>query len=283
MLDCTADISGLDVSQLQAIVTKYPWFSYAREVLLYKLVEIEPQCFQSKYKEMLVFFPKRESVYLKCRQIMAARPADAVEVPAVQLMDVPETVPVLEAEEEKTGCDVELQQMPEKVVAIEAKIVEIAAEEQVCANEVEPLEELSLEMDFSSGSSMPASGSDFDVVLEKESVEPVMEIQPSKPKIVVVGGDYFSKDDFAQLDEGEKVAEIRLGAPADNMEHETSGGESDLLDFDSLDFVTETLAKIYADQGYYDKAIEVYAKLILLYPEKSTYFATLVNEIKSKN
>ncbi|MBO5700171.1 MAG: tetratricopeptide repeat protein, partial [Bacteroidales bacterium] len=107
--------------------------------------------------------------------------------------------------------------------------------------------------------------------------------QPPKPKIVVVGGDYFSKDDFAQLDEGEKVAEIKLGAPADNMEHETSGTESDSLDFDSLDFVTETLAKIYADQGYYDKAIEVYAKLILLYPEKSTYFATLVNEIKSKN
>ena len=51
---------------------------------------------------------------------------------------------------------------------------------------------------------------------------------------------------------------------------------------DDMDFVTETLAAIYADQGYYDKAIEVYAKLILLYPEKSTYFATLVNEIKSK-
>ena len=50
-----------------------------------------------------------------------------------------------------------------------------------------------------------------------------------------------------------------------------------------MDFVTETLAAIYADQGYYDKAIEVYAKLILLYPEKSAYFATLVNEIKSKN
>ena len=234
------NIHQLEVPQLQALVTKYPWFSYAREVLLYKLVEIEPQCLESKYKESLIFFPKREKVFLKCRQIAAARPAGVDVVPAAQLMDVP-------------------------------------------ANEVEPLEELSLEIDFSVDSNVAASGSDFDVVLEKESVEPIMEIQPPKPKIVVVGGDYFSKDDFAQLDEEEKVAEIKLGAPADNMEHETSGAESDSLDFDSLDFVTETLAKIYADQGYYDKAIEVYAKLILLYPEKSTYFATLVNEIKSKN
>ena len=262
-----ANIQQLEVSQLQALVTKYPWFSYAREVLLYKLVQIEPQCLESKYKEALVFFPKREKVFLKCRQIAAARAASVVEIPAAQLMDVPESVADFELEQ---------QTIPEKVIGN-------SLEEQIPANEVEPLEELSLEMDFPAVSSISASGSDFDVVLEKENVEPVMEIQPPKPKIVVVGGDYFSKDDFAQLDEGEKVAEIKLGAPADNMEHETSGAESDSLDFDSLDFVTETLAKIYADQGYYDKAIEVYAKLILLYPEKSTYFATLVNEIKSKN
>ena len=261
-MDITTNIHQLEVQQLQALVTKYPWFSYAREVLLYRLVEIEPQCLESKYKEALVFFPKREKVFFKCRQIVAARPADVVEVSAAQLMDVPESVGV--------GAG-EPQVIPEEVAEIS------------CANEVEPLEELSLEVDFSMDNSIPAVGSDFDVVLEKESEEPVMEIQPPKPKIVVVGGDYFSKDDFAQLDEGEKVAEIKLGAPADNMEHGTSGEESDSLDFDSLDFVTETLAKIYADQGYYDKAIEVYAKLILLYPEKSTYFATLVNEIKSKN
>ena len=261
------NIQQLEVSQLQALVTKYPWFSYAREVLLYKLVQIEPQCLESKYKEALVFFPRREKVFLKCRQIAAAKPADVVEVPAAQLMDVPED-----------AVDFVLEQQE-----VAEKIVEISVLEQVPANEVEPLEELSLDIDFSDDINMSAAGSDFDVVLEKESAEPAMEIQPPKPKVVVVGGDYFSKDDFAQLDEGERVAEIKLGAPADNLEHETAGTESDLLDFDSLDFVTETLAKIYADQGYYDKAIEVYAKLILLYPEKSTYFATLVNEIKSKN
>lgn len=58
--------------------------------------------------------------------------------------------------------------------------------------------------------------------------------------------------------------------------------ETSIPEFDLSDFYTETLARIYAEQGYYDEAIKVYAKLILLYPEKSAYFATLVDEIKLK-
>ncbi len=51
-----------------------------------------------------------------------------------------------------------------------------------------------------------------------------------------------------------------------------------LLDDDS--FVTETLAKIYARQGNKSKAIAVYDQLKLKYPEKRTYFARLINELK---
>ena len=44
------------------------------------------------------------------------------------------------------------------------------------------------------------------------------------------------------------------------------------------ELVTETLANIYIMQKLYDKAISVFEKLILKYPEKSTYFASRIEE-----
>lgn len=49
---------------------------------------------------------------------------------------------------------------------------------------------------------------------------------------------------------------------------------------ESDEFITETLARIYAKQGNIPKAIRAYQKLSLKFPEKSSYFAALIEELK---
>ena len=50
--------------------------------------------------------------------------------------------------------------------------------------------------------------------------------------------------------------------------------------------VSETLARVYTNQGKYETAIEAYTLLRLKYPEKSTYFELqirLAEELMNKN
>ena len=51
---------------------------------------------------------------------------------------------------------------------------------------------------------------------------------------------------------------------------------------ESDDLVTETLAKVFEDQGKYEKAIKAYEKLRLKFPEKSVYFAGRIKAVEKK-
>lgn len=173
------------IAEQETIIAKYPWYQHGKIELLKSLNAISKESAKEKLKELAVFLPNSEKLYLELENNINKKPAD---------LNYSQ-----QTEETKAGIN-------------------------------------------------------------------------SAKKIVVVGGDYFSKEELDSL----KEENIEISNKA------TQNNNKIVQDFNSPVFYTETLGKIYADQGYFTQSIEVYSQLILLYPEKSTYFALLIDSVKAR-
>ncbi|NQY04942.1 MAG: hypothetical protein HRT68_01760 [Flavobacteriaceae bacterium] len=77
------------------------------------------------------------------------------------------------------------------------------------------------------------------------------------------------------LSKNPKIKPPSKTAPLKNLAEEHSHKPEQLM--------TETLAKVYLEQKNYKKAIQAYKILSLKYPEKSSFFADRIKEIKKLN
>ncbi len=107
-------------------------------------------------------------------------------------------------------------------------------------------------------------------------------IQEDKPAeeyrrtVHVVGGDYFTQSQYDDAKRIEDNVFSRFAVKA-NKEEDKEKDKAPLVDDD---FCTETMAEIYAEQGYLDQAKHIYSKLLLKNPEKSAYFAALIENLR---
>jgi tetratricopeptide (TPR) repeat protein len=100
--------------------------------------------------------------------------------------------------------------------------------------------------------------------------------------------DYFSNHTVDINEKSEDIVDKflssshKISIEAENNKNENIeiGENTSMEAIIGNDFVTETLAKIYAEQGYFSKAIEIYEKLSLQDSKKSIYFASLIENLK---
>ncbi len=105
----------------------------------------------------------------------------------------------------------------------------------------------------------------------------VRDIVTERPRIVFDGMDFFSRNDYESVRD-EKDATLGRMAVVD---YSAPAPICSVPQEDGFDLVSETLAGIYVEQGYPERAIEIYNALSLQSPEKSAYFASLVEKLKN--
>ncbi len=247
-------MENLDISTLEQAIERYPWFSLARLELFKKGCALG--------EDQKVECLKRAAAYVYSR---------------AKLFEI-----------SNTTKQVDFQPV---VVEPEKALPEVAASQEISVDYAAPMVSVVKET---------KECSTEQIVDEQESSEEIsfeIETDPlyteGSPKIVLAGGDYFNRTDFEalQLDTTQPLDKFIIEKPSLLRSNPSVGtNETDFTietgedeSFEDSGFYTETLAKIYTQQGFYKRALDVYAKLILLYPEKSTYFATLVQDLKSKH
>ena len=282
------ELEELDIRELDAIVCSAPWFTYARYLLLCKLAALGRESFLSGVRTSLVSLPDREHLISKIAAMYGlVKVAKSISA-APSAKGSAQGIAAASGAEAASGIAA--------AAGIEAASG-VAAPSGVAA---------SGEAGNRDGSRSGKEALSFGL-LDVEFIEGgAFERHP-----YVVGGDYFSKADIDSLENKQENISLNYlkgagsatsggsaisgsGADAEGSATPGSGAVAEggaiakdessgeiSLEIDSP-LCTETLASIYAQQGYYQQAIEIYSKLCLLYPEKSAYFATLVKEVKIK-
>ena len=295
-----------EVHGLEEAVAKYPFASTLRFLLLKAKTNFHSADLESELESSANFVADREYLYeflhseveVVEEEIVEETLKVEVEEEVIQLVQEEEELiaePEVVVEEELVTEEKEAEEIltqPEvielekeleyeiPVYDISKELEETVDEESIEIKEVE--EEVVEDIDpdklsfvewlkFQKEGRLPNKENEQESVLE----ETVEEIKEEKSK----SSAKLSKSDINDLLDKFIEAEPKIAKPDKDFYNPVKTAKQSLEEQESL--VTETLAKIHLLQKNYNKAIETYRRLILVYPEKKTYFATQIEKIRA--
>jgi len=297
MIENEVPVSPRMISEVYELIDIFPYFQSAHLLLLKGLYNNSDVKFENQLKHSAIHIGDREVLYwlLKTKKsaaIVKTEPEINIEKKEEVIVDTHQTViesarnsEYLINEIENNPDDIRLREKKEThnplpgrsiMIATEPEISEMAEVIILSEEETFPAEEKVVFMD--PGFSVPEQsdlleldlGEDEDMfLLSDETDKKSPEEQEEKPRKLLQSE---LIDKFISANPRIEPQKDKIYLPNEDISKpftEESGG-----------LVTETLAKIYVNQGYYSKAIDIYEKLSLKFPEKSSYFAFQIEKVK---
>ncbi len=201
-------LTRLDVSELESLVNKYPYFTVAQVLLAVSMGRVDDERTTQQLRRAAAMAPDRNAL----RKLFTKLPDEFVDT--------------------EEDIDLEMAQLEEKK---------------------KNLDELMAIIDYKIAE------------LERKKKSPKKaEKKLSKAEII----DKFIAENPS------------ISRPKQEFFNPISAAQESVIDQENI--VSETLAMIYENQGYFEKAISIYEKLKLKYPEKSIIFAGRINVLKEK-
>jgi tetratricopeptide (TPR) repeat protein len=287
------------VQPLESLVQQYPWCQSFQVLYAKALKDSDDISFASQLKKTAVYAADRKMLY---KLIMQRGLQNSIET-FDQLVSTPSVQPEVKPEPEQKP---EIQAEPE---IIEEPIKPIPISEEIIESTPEPAAEIPAIAIETSDSELDSRMLEMEVLkevvahayqleLEETEIENKANLEEiiEKPSIAE-SNKALSFIDFININRPE-VAAKKPDLPKANPDNlierfiknepkierkkaeffsPVNMGKISIVD--NLEIVSETLAGIYAKQGDFEKAIRAYEQLALKYPEKSSYFAALIQEL----
>ena len=251
-------MKGNDVDEMEQMVKAFPYFSIAQALLSIAYQNIVSPNYDSQLKRAAATMPNRDKLRL-LSMIAKHRLESKPEIPALPDEFEPKdnvfsSIESIDTKEEQNGSIIR-----EKVFIIPE--IDLSGSHEELSAEMALLEEKRKSIDE----------------LKAIIANRLKEIEEEKQR-KEAGKPAPKKLSRKELIDKFITENPSISRPKAEFYNPISVAQNSIIDQENI--VSETLAKIYEQQNYFEKAISIYKKLGLKYPEKSRYFAAQIERLQ---
>ena len=251
-------LKGEAVQEMEALVTEYPYFAIGQTLLSIAYQNTDDSRYESQLRHTAAIVPNRDKLRM-FTLIAKHRLESEPDIPVLPDEAVPtdnvfsNIEPIETSEEQNTGI------IREKVFIIPE--IDLSGSQEELSAEMALLEEKRKSLDELKAI-IAARLKQIEEEKQKKETEQPEPKKLSRKELI---------DKFI-------LENPRISRPKAEFYNPISVAQNSIIDQENI--VSETLAKIYEKQGYFEKAISIYEKLGLKYPKKSRYFAAQIERLR---